>query len=624
MAVQIPPRIQAENPVSAAPAPRLEAHPLNTEAPMQMQQDALEGIGKEVIKYHDQVVNQEADNVATEADNNFQDWHKKRLYGDPSKGTVGILYQQGDPKVLYDDFNKEAQKKLDELSSAPKDQDWSGITQNVVNRRLNKRAEELHNESLTSYGHQKYEYDKGLVTTNVDFAQKAMPLASAFVDPDHPETFGPLQGKIEDIRQPIIQHALQYGGAVKSEDGSLILTPAVKAQISKAVSDGLYKTIDNLYNADEGDGVSIKKADAVKHQFADQLDPFHKDALGDKAQKSILKQKSLELSNIIIQKGPNAPEVQNAPLEIRQNAVKMANEYTRDMDQMKQRKQNDNYDVASKALDKIQQSGQPYSGVLMMRNDPTIKRVWDNLSAKQQQALEHSVEAPKTTSPAAQAKWLDLISGQHKDQDGNTKSLVGMPRSELMTFTAGMKASDQKSSIAMWTKMNTQSGPQMEQQTKAFAKEFQDQSIGAGLLHKVPNSNILTASDQPKYEQYKKELLENLDHYGATTPPERSKIVAQFIADKKAGTVFTMPTRATLNGSSKAKTPPGDAAPPTQTPPGTPATPPLKGAASYFGKMNETQKMEWIINYKKANKGAVPNEKQMNDFVDKQTNGKGI
>lgn len=614
------PKIQVENPVGAAEAPRIQVQPLNTEAPMAHQQAALEGLGKEIIRYREQVINHEADNTATNADNKFQDWHKKEMYGDPgdpAKGipaTTGLLYKKGvDPKVLYDDFNKRAQAKLDELSSAPKDQDWSGVTQNVVNRRLNKRAEELHNESLTNYGHQKYEFDKGLMTTGVDFAKKAMPLASAQVDPDHPETFGPLQAKIEDIKQPIIQNALQYGGAVQTENG-IILTPALKAQVAKEVSDGLYKTIDNLYNSDQGDGVMIKKADAIKHQFADQLDPFHKDSLGDKAEKAVLKQKSLQLAQIIMSKGPNAPEIANAPLEVRQNAVKFANEYARDMDQMKTRKQNENFDKASKALDQIQQSGQPYSGVLGMRENPVIKRVWDNLSAKQQQALEHSVEAPKTTSPASQVKWDLLRTGQ--DPDG--KSLVGMPRSELTTYMSGMKATDQKAAIATWTKMNTQTGPQTEQQYKAFATEFEHQAIGAGLLHNVPNSKILTSGDQSKYENYKKELLDKIDGYGPTTPKERSDIVAQFVADKKAGASFERPTRKAFNGTTKAPPPSGATNPSTPTPTGTTSAPPLTGAAASYGNLKESQKMEWIMKYRKQY-GTIPKTEDLVKFIDKET-----
>lgn len=614
MPIQLP-KIEAENMPGAPPAPRLDVKPLDTQSGMQMQEAALEGVGKEVIKYHDQVMQQEADNIATAADNSFQEWHKKELYGDPTTNKIGVLYQQGDPKQLYNDFNQRAQSKLDELSHAPGDQDWSGITQNVVNRRLNKRAEELHDESLTAYGHQKFEYDKTTSAANVDFAQKAMPLASAVVDPDHPETFGPLQAKIDDVKQPIIQHALQYGGAVKTDDG-IILTPSVKQQVAKAVSDGLYKTIDNLYNSDEGDGAQIKRANAIKEQFADQLDPFHKDALSDKAEKTALKQKALDLSNVIIQKGPNAPEVANASTEVRQNAMKFANEYTRDMDQMKQRKQSDNYDRAAKAVDQVMQSDRPYVGVMQLREDPTVKRVWDNMSSKQQQALEHSVEAPKTTSPAAQSKWLNIVSGNDPDV-----TLRGMSQSDLMMNISGMSASDRKGAINTWTKMNSQTGPQTEQQYKSFAKEFQDQAVGAGLVHKAPNSNILTSSDQPKYEQYKKELLDSIDHMGPMSPKERSDYVAKYVADKVAGNAFKPPTRKTFNGTTQAPPPAGTANSSSPTSSGTGPTPPLNGAAAYYGNLKESQKMEWIMKYRKQY-GTIPKTDDLVKFIDKETNGK--
>lgn len=613
MAIQLP-KIQAENPVGPAAAPRIQAPALNTEAPMERQQQALEGVGKEIIRYRDQIANQEADNVATEADNKFQDWHKKRMYGDPKTGQVGLMYQEGDPKVNYDKFSKEAQDKLDELSSAPKDQDWSGLTQNVVNRRLNKRAEELHSESLTSYGHQKYEYDKTTMATNVGFAQRAMPLVSAQVDPDHPETFAPLQGKINDIQQPIISHALQYGGAVKTEDGSIVLSPTVKAQVAKAVSEGLYKTIDNLYTSDQGDGVSIKKANAIKQQFADQLDPFHKDSLSDKAEKAAIKQQSLSLAQVIMQKGPSAPEVANAPLEVKQNAMKFANEYARSMEQMKDRKQKANYDVAAKRVDEVMSSDHPFAGALIMKNDEKIQPVWDNLSAKQQQALEHQAQAPKDTSPAAQSKWLDLLTGKISG-----KTLNGMSKTDLFTYTAGMNARDQREAVTTWKKMNTQTGPQLEQQYNSFGKEFEHQAVGAGLVHKVPNSNILTAADQPKYENLKKELLDSIPNIGPTSPQQRSEYIAKFVADHVAGQAFTPPARKTFNGTTQAPPPASADAAPTQTPAGSPTAPPLKGAAAFYGNMTEQAKMVWLNKYRALNNGMVPKQDDLMKFIDKES-----
>jgi hypothetical protein len=409
MAIQLP-KIDATGPVGAADAPRLDAHPLNTEGPMQMQQQALEGVGKEVVKYHDQIVNQEADNTATDADNKFQDWHKKALYGDPSKGTTGLLYQEGDPKVLYNQFNKEAQDKLDELSTAPKDQDWSGVTQNVVNRRLNKRAEQLHDESLTAYGNQKFQYDKTLMATNVDFAQKAMPLASAQVDPDHPETFGPLQAKIEDIKQPIIQHALQYGGAVKDADGNTVITPAIKQAVSKAVSDGLYNTIDNLYKS--GDDQSIKQADAIKEQFADQMDPFHKGQLKDSHRNAIVEQQANKLAGQLDGKPLSQvlDGLKDAEPEVKRKTLQYIADNRQKIESLRTLQEKDNYRAAYQRVDALTQQN-PSITQSDIENDQTYKRLIGKVNPIQKKALAGVVDPPPKTDPAAFARLQNVLQG---------------------------------------------------------------------------------------------------------------------------------------------------------------------------------------------------------------------
>ena len=69
MAIQIP-RITADN-SQPNQAPRITAQPIDAVAPMAKTQAALEGAGKEVIRYRDQMMYQEADNTATDADNKY-------------------------------------------------------------------------------------------------------------------------------------------------------------------------------------------------------------------------------------------------------------------------------------------------------------------------------------------------------------------------------------------------------------------------------------------------------------------------------------------------------------------------------------------------------------------------
>lgn len=613
------PVIKEDQTGAAAPqAGRLEAPALNTTQPLDQEQNALDSAGKDVIKYTNQVAYQEADNTATAADNEFQTWHKQMLYGNPSDPNApkGLIYQEGDPKQLYDDFNKAAQQKLNELSAAPDGQTWSDQTQNIVNRRLNKRANELYDESLTQYGGQKAKYDTTTAQTNSDLAAKALPLLSAQVDPDHPETFGPIQSKIDDIKQPLIAHALQYGGAIQTEDGQTILTPAVQAQVSKAVSDGLSKTIENLYHSDQGDGVSIGKAQALKAQFADQIDPFSKANLTDKGNEAILKQKSLALSNVINTKGANDPEVLNAPLDIRQQAMKMSNDYQREMEQISDRKQKGNYQIAAKQVLAQQSSGQPWASVTQMMNDPVVKRTYNNMNPAQQQALQSMVVAPKNTSPDAQVKWDNLLSGH--DPDGN--SLRGMPSDVLATYMTNMNKTSQNGAQAQWKALNSSTGPQQEQQYKNIATEFMTQAVGSGLVKKNQyGGNNIQPSDQQRFAAMKTELLGTLPTDGSVmSTKERQDYVAKFIAAKQTSQAFAPPARPSFNGSSS-QTPTTPSVPNSgaSVQPGTPSAPPITSAAQAYQALPKPVVATWTAQYKK-DYGVAPTAQNLMDYIAKQ------
>jgi hypothetical protein len=607
MAVQIP-RITAEN-AQPVQAPRITAQPIDAVSPMAKTEAALQGAGKEIVRYRDQIMYQEADNIATKADNDWQDWRNKEIHGDPATGKVGLMFQEGDPKKLYADYNERAAKKLEELSKPPEGQSYSELTQNILNRRLNKRDQEFRNEEDTLYGHQKYNWDKSNTEANVKFAQQGMPGASTLVEPGDLKSFAPLAGKIQDISAPIVSNALQYGGAVKNDDGSVVITPAIKQQISKAVSEGLFKTIDNLYNSDTGDGVAIKKAEAIREQFADQLDPLHKDTIAEKSQKAEKKQQATQLASKLIT-NPNAVVDADVPFDVKKDAVTMANEYRRGMDQMNQAKQKDNYEQASKYVDNVMQSGHPFPGILAMKSDPKVALFWDNMGTKQQQALEHMVDQPKQGSEPALNKMVDLFLGK------GDESVRGMSQETFALYKSGLTKQQQNKYQSMFEKANIPNNAALETQTRLFGQELDRQAVGAGLLHKVPGSNLFTYKDQAKEPQLRKELLDSIADQPIMSPKERSDYVAKFIADKKAGSAFEPPDRKTIKSThGSAGTPP-----PAPSPSPTPSTVTSNTSASKtYGNLTQAAQMQWVQLYKKKNNGMVPSTPQLLDFIDKET-----
>jgi hypothetical protein len=597
-------------------APRVQSQGIDAVTPMQRDLGSIEGVAKDAIKLHQEMQHQQADTTATNNANEYLLWRKKRLYGDPETGWAGYTNMTGaDPQELYKQFDKEQSDKLDELSKPSGDATWSNETQNLVNRRLSRHYEETQLETLTAYSHQKKKYDDGVADTGVSIAQQGMYGASSFIVPGDSSSFGQLEAKIAGIRNTRIAQGMKNFGAVEDENGdtsyndgsgpkSVKLTQSVKYQIAKDISDGLADATKNLVDSKE-----LDKAKALK-DWADQngyIDNTNMGKIDDKLQKAELKQKAYAAADDAIK--TNSPEnldkIQDPELRI--EAKKILNEEQRYNEQETKRKSKSFYDPLANHVLQVMQSDHPYKGILDMQNDPMYMKAIDNITdPKQRKALDHMVEQPSFTPDNVTSKWVDLMTGKIPGV-----SLNGMSTSDLMQYTAGMKTADKKEAMTTYVKMNSQTGSQMETEYRNFGKEFDQQAIGAQLLKKVPNSNFFTASDQIKEAQWKKELLDTLDPNKQMNPKERSDYVAQFIANKKAGTVFSPPQKQPFNGGpSKAPVPAAGA---NEAPPVTPKTDPVK----YLGNLNPYQRMQAIQDYRKqpGQSKAIPTDAQLADFL---------
>src|SRR5665213_861942 len=157
MAIQLPTIQEDAAGPQISQAPEINAPALNTSSSMNADIAGAEGVGKAVVQYQQEQAYHESDTTATNATNQYLTWKQKRLYGDPDSddptAKTGLYMQDGDPKTNFAQFDKENQEKLKELSTAPDGQDWSGMTQNIVNRRLNHYGQQVRDESLSQYGY---------------------------------------------------------------------------------------------------------------------------------------------------------------------------------------------------------------------------------------------------------------------------------------------------------------------------------------------------------------------------------------------------------------------------------------------------------------------------------------
>lgn len=628
MPIQLPEvkRIDPQGPVSVG---RLDATVPDVQRPMAQQNAALQDLASEGLRYRNQVADQTADTTATNKENSFEQWHKEQIYGDPgnddpSRGplrpsTVGLKFRKGDPTENYRDFEKQADDKLKDLSTPDSEQPWDQETQNLVNRRLNKKAEQLRLESLTEYGHAQSKYDDGITESGVKINQQALPGATTFIQAGDESTLAPLQTRLTAMRNLRIAQALRYGGAKEDENGmtpytapdgrktAVTLGPATQLQIKKDLSDGLYGAMDNLVKVGNPD--ALAKVDFMKEKFGDLLDPLHKDKLTQDYEKSRVDAAAFALAAQA--KGTSNPDAIMGGVDekVRHKALQIINEDQRNVEAIKQRSSKSNYQPLAEHVMQVMRSDTPFEGVIGLEQDPMFKAFAAKVTdPKQLQAIYHMVDQPKESSKPALNKMVGLFMGQDPNND-----IKGMSQTDFELYKANLSKPDQRKYQNMYEKMNIQSDTKLDNSYKQFGKEFDQQAIGALLLRKLPNSNYLIPSDQIRSAQYKKELLDSLDGLPPMGPKERSDYVAKFVADKMTGNVFKPPEGQKFNGGKKSPAPPPAGS--NQAPSGVaPAD-----VAKVYGNLTPAARQSYILDYRKSHNNAVPNTDQLVDFISKQT-----
>lgn len=648
MAVQIP-RIEANN-EDQLHDPRLQAPPLQTN--MQQPIGALEQTTSDVIKYQKEAEYQQADTTATNAKNEYLIWRKRTLYGDPNSGEVGLLNKKGDPQDIYKEFDKANKDKLDELSKGTGD--LSPMAQNIMNRRLSRAHEESQLETLTQYHNQKRKFDDQVSDDGIALNKNGMHMAATFVDPKEPDSTGPLDAKIADMRRIRIEQGKKYGGAMDSDDGDTEyidghgnkqkakVTPHVITQMNDDVSEGLRDTITNLVHSK-----SFDKAAFLREKYDHMLSADDRDKLDNVTEKSKKQYTATQIADEAMKKGGSKWIIANYEGDDRMNGLRALHDEHRYVDDEQSKKSKDNFNTLANHLQEVQQSDKPYVSLTQLHDDSKYKMLIDNIKdSKQRKAIDGMIAPPKTSDPKASMDMMDFATGNNlngNNPDG--KTLRGMPANDFQLNVSHLKDGEQKYWKNQYLKANQQTDPQKESQVKLFDKELLQQGNAAGTLRYMPGSNTLQASSQTKLNQWRDDLFKQYSDYGPTSPKERKQIVADYIASQKGGQQYKLAPRQ-FNGGQQT-TNPGSAPNPTPSPGPSPSggispTPspsptnrygsfgnangPLTkdNAQKMFNQMNRMQRNAALTDYHRANNTdkSPPVEKLMS-FVIQQAAEQG-
>lgn len=562
MAIQLPDvkRIEPDQPQSVG---RIQATAPNPERDMQSDQVGIDNVAQQAIKYRNEIANQEADTIAQDQTNNFETWVNKKRNGDPEDpSSVGLKFQKGDPVEIYKQFDKDAQAKLEELS---KGEDWSQETQNLVNRRLSRKAEQLRNETLTDFGSQRNTFRNETTEASVKIANDAMPEASAKIDPESiaagdMSTLDPIRSKISDVINLRTQQAIDIGGAHLDKNGTDVYTdaggqehrvtlgPVTKQKIAEELSKGLHDTTDNLIKTGSNDPAILAKAKVMMDQFNHYIEPLKKGSLQAEYDKSQVKVQANQALSDGEHLSPTefVKSLDGKSEEVKTEALRLKSDQGKFIESMSKQKEEQNYRVGYNTASAILRDN-PATTWSMAQQNSKIQNVYDGMNPTQRHAMEAMFNPPKVSDQFAIANMQQFISGK----DPNYPDITKAPPEYIQELKSKLNPGDRKTIDSTLTKIIDPSNGSLLAQHQDLMRIAQNKAIALGLVTVDASQG---GKVMPGTEAFKRlgdiqsKLTDAMKNTGALSASQRDEEVGKFMhtlvkGDPTYGTDYAAPAK---------------------------------------------------------------------------------
>jgi len=347
---------------------------------------------------------------------------------------------------------------------------------------------------------------------------------------------------ISDIKKDIALYGLENGTVEQvedekqgnfsyvDEDGKKVhvkMSPIAQRQFVETTSKGVFKSIDALISSGE-----TKKAKAMKEVYGDYLIPSQKTKLNNKLKNTDQRSEASNFYNGVqyledkdqlskINKIKDV-DLRNQVLKVRDTAITFRN-------REEKRKQDSNYEVLAKHV-----LSKSWNGLSELENDKVYGQTFENLSAKQQQAIIKTVKPKdnKTKSnPEFQVKANQLRVGNEVDG----KKLTDMKSEDLMQYTAHLSLGEASKLNNAWVKANSSTGAERLASYKRADKFLKDEMIRNGLIERNPDfpSALRTDDDVNNYNEGVKFLtLELENREDVLSEKEKIEFVTKFVKQK--------------------------------------------------------------------------------------------
>lgn len=565
MPIQIPQlkRIDPQAPISVG---RLDANIPSGARDLSQTTSALTELGMQAIKYRNQVADQQADTVATTAENEFEQRWKIGMYGDPESGALGLKYQKGNPTDLYKGFDDTMEGHLKELSSNDK---WDTETQNLVNRRLGYKAQQLQLQTLTEYGAQQTKYDDSQTSSGVKLNQDALPDATTYIHPGDDSTFGPLQGRLKAIRDLRIAQAIRYGSAQEDVNGeasyttadgtvkNVTLGPSVQLQIKKDMSEGLYQAMDNLIKTG-----ALDKAEAMKEKYNDYLDPIKRNRIAKEFEAADVKSEAFDLADQAKGKSPDqiAKLLDGVSPEIRHKSLQYISDNLRYQENIRKQSEQANYRTLWKQTEAFKMKN-PEATQSDLEAQPFYAHLWRNVNPGQLKSTHDIVAPPKVSDQKSLSRVQNVLAGN----DPEFPDVRSIPPERQAEILSGLNQSDRTYWGRKLGAFTSQTGAQETQQHQHAMQELKSQAFNLGMIRADNgfNSDVQKGgSEAAKLGQFQIEFTHTLDKRGPMSPTEIQDAAVNFLIAKSKGQNFALPPKPKFQGNQNSPSTETSGAPP--------------------------------------------------------------
>ncbi len=494
---------------------------------------------------------------------------------------------QGDPTAAYAEYEASAQKDMEDIIGAVPDA--SPRLQQAMREKMSKTNYTLRDNAAVAQESQRTVWDRNVTTTQGDLIKDRILDASQFITGKDPKTLSNLQAGINDYRDNLAKWG-ERNGLVTTDPktGKQTYSPILEEEMKKGTSEALKNVVMSLNNVGKTD-----ESKMVLDLFGNDINATTRTKLSDDHKDSVIHGAALTAVDQVRMKFKNDDDQLKAldkfPADVREKAMNILNSQQAHKAAAKERASKQTFEEQTQ---NILKNKDQFLTVDDLRNDPAFKiaKASGRLDAKQIDALEEQVFAPKHTAPETQMRVYDQMS----------KGTLGkLSVGELNQMLLGANEDFRKKTLTRYENDISQSGAEKRQMISYMGTQLEKQMQAAGLVSKGDTGRYSNSHQVKITEAYNK-MLEDIDTMNpGTTQAEQLKYIREFVADSGKEGVFKK-----FPAPSKFKAAPAKAP---DVPAG--ATPPEPNKVSPFISLPTSEKAAWIKLYNQKNPGQPFNSK---------------